>query len=252
MIRRPDPRRDQRGYTLVELVIAAGIFVVITVVVVGVLVSVLNSSSKVAAQRSVQQDIRVNVEEVARTARSSQIDYDFYKKAAAEGQTECTLPTNARGATVLPLFWNEATGAAKPDRKRVIFFFDDGAANDDTDGILYRYETDADAPTPSCGQLFASGAKTSLTTPDVATTEAKFFVSPLTDPYGSPCPGPVPNASCQLPRNTHPRVTMLITVQRSSNPTNISEQAEFSRTTIQTTVGTRAYPISGLYGREGS
>ncbi|MEX2043526.1 MAG: hypothetical protein WD926_01370 [Patescibacteria group bacterium] len=248
--------RDQSGYTLVELIFAATIFIIISVVAVGVLVSVLQSSSKTAAQRAVQQDIRVNIEEIARTARASGIDYEFYERNA--GQPRCaiddtpgsTLPT---GSNVLPLFWTEAVPGGEPNRKRVIFFFDAGVANDDFDGILYRYEADEGAPTLSCNQLFATvGSATTvrLTSPDVATTRAKFFVSPLSNPYGSPCPGPVPDVNCQLPRNTHPRVTMSVTVQTMVDPASVTEQSEFSQTTIQTTVGTRAYPITGLVGQQ--
>lgn len=256
---RPD-LRDQRGYTLLELIVAATIFIIITVVAVGVLVSVLQSSSKTAAQRSVQQDVRVNVEEIARTVRASSIDYEFYEKAAAQGQSRCTLPGGASpsGSNALPLFWTESVPGGEPNHKRVIFFFDSGSPDDDFDGAVYRYEANEGAPTLSCAQLFAtaatadsgSGPTARLTSPKVATARAKFFVSPLTNPYGSPCPGVVPDPTCQLPRNTHPRVTMTVTVQTLVDPVSVTEQSEFSRTTIQTTVGTRAYPITGLVGQQ--
>ena len=236
--------RGQQGYTLVELIIAAGIFIVISVAAVGVLVSVLQSSSKTAAQRSVQQDARVNIEEIARTVRSSSIDYDFYEKAATDGEPTCALPSNASGAKVLPLFWNESVAGGEPNHKRVIFFYDEGNPDDATDGAIYRYESAEETPTPTCDAVFSSGEKVRLSSENVITTNTRFFVSPLASPYENPCADKA--SLCQVRRNTHPRVTMVIAVESLNGPVGIDEQADFSQTTLQTTVSTRAYPITGL------
>ncbi|MDP9212248.1 MAG: prepilin-type N-terminal cleavage/methylation domain-containing protein, partial [bacterium] len=98
--------RDQRGYTLIELVVSSTIFILLAVVVVGVLVSVSQSSSKTAAQRKVQQDVRVNIEEVARTVRTSKIDYAFYRENA--GDARCRLPGDATGSRALSLLQTKA------------------------------------------------------------------------------------------------------------------------------------------------
>lgn len=218
--------------------------------------SVLQSSSKTAAQRSVQQDARVNLEEVARTVRASSIDYEFYAKAEDEGQPRCAISgylsettgtTEITGSKALPLFWSEAIPGGS-QQKRVVFFFDEGSPTDNTDGAIYRYETDAGAPTPSCDDVFGAADKVRLSAQNVAATRVKFFVSPLSSPYNDPCA--IKNSLCQVRRNTHPRVTILMTFRTpEENPQNISSQSKFSETTLQTTIGTRAYPITGLVGQ---
>jgi type II secretory pathway pseudopilin PulG len=251
MVRLPKLRehlRSQHGYTLVELIVAATMFIVISVVAVGVLVSVLNSSSKTAAQRSVQQDARVNIEEIARTVRSSSLDYEFYEKADADGQTQCQLPANATGSNVLPLIWNESVPGGEPNRKRVIFFYDDGSPADDSDGAVYRYEAADTSPVPSCAQLFSTADKVRLTADNIAVTLTKFFVSPLANPYKNACP--TLNSLCQVRRNTHPRATIVMTVRTSAALASLANQSQFSQTTVQTTVGTRAYLITGLVGQQ--
>ncbi|MDP9212249.1 MAG: hypothetical protein M3N59_03160, partial [bacterium] len=114
---------------------------------------------------------------------------------------------------------------------------------------LYRYENSSDAAAPTCDELFAFAGNVRLTADNVAVTGTRFFVSPLTDPEGPPCPGAVPNATCQLPKNTHPRVTVSVTVRTRDAVLGSGPQAEFSETVLQTTVGSRAYPISGLVGQ---
>ncbi len=245
--------RDQRGYTLVELVVSSTIFILLAVVVVGVLVSVTQTSSKTAAQRKVQQDARVNIEEVARAVRTSRIDYSFYRENA--GDARCRLPGDATGSRALPLLQTVAGPANTPDDStRVVFFYDPGTAANGSEGALYRYENSADATAPTCNELFASADKVRLTADNVAVTATRFFVSPLTDPDGADCPGAVPNASCQLPKNTHPRVTVSATVRtKQAVALTPNEQAETSETVLQTTVGSRSYPIENLSGQsEGS
>lgn len=229
----------------------------ISVAAVGVLVSVLQSSSKTAAQRSVQQDARVNIEEIARTVRASSIDYAFYKKAEDENQARCAISgyvnettgtTEINGSIALPLFWSEAVaGGGGALQKRVVFFYDGGSPTDDTDGAIYRYETDAGAPTPSCDDVFGSADKVRLSAQNVAASRMKFFVSPLSSPYKDTCA--IKNSLCQVRRNTHPRVTILMTVRTPDEPDDAASQSKFSETTLQTTIGTRAYPITGLVGQ---
>lgn len=251
MAGRRNPGQGQGGYTLIELIVAASIFILISVIAVGVLVSILRSSSKTAAQRSVQQDARVNIEEIARTVRASSVDYAFYDKAAAENEPNCRITSDATGTRTLALLKTEAVPGDDPIRKRVIFFYVTGDGDDITDNALYRYEATEETPTPSCEDVFGNEDRVRLTADNVATTDARFFVSPLSNPYGTRCSGSPPSAGCQRPRNTHPRVTLTVTVRTFKQAIDFNQQADFSQTTLQTTVGTRAYPITGLVGQPG-
>ncbi len=240
--------QDQRGYTLVELIVSSMIFILISIVAVGVFVSVSQTSSKTAAQRKVQQDVRVNIEEVARTIRSSKVDYAFYRESSSDPR--CRLPTDGTGSRAVSLIQTQAGPSNTPVDTRIIFFYDPGSTPAQGTGALYRYETSADAPTPACGDLFAAdNGKVRLTADNVAVTGTRFFVSPVVDPAGPACANPA-NQACQLPKNTHPRVTVSVTVRTIGVfATNVNEQSQFSETTLQTTVGSRAYPISGLVGQ---
>ncbi|MEJ7662385.1 MAG: hypothetical protein WKG07_23865 [Hymenobacter sp.] len=54
----------------------------------GSFLSVSSSANKAGAQRKVQQDVRFNIEEIARQSRSSSVNYDFYSK---NGSSACAL-----------------------------------------------------------------------------------------------------------------------------------------------------------------
>ncbi len=236
--------KDQRGYTLVELIAAMTIFAIISVVVLGALVTVIQSSTKVSAERKVQQDARYSIEAIARQTRSASIDYAFYTQNA--GDARCAFsPAGSNSTKTLALLFTQAGEANAPATQRLIFFYSNNA--------IWRYQNSASTPTPTCtgpSSIFAaaSGAQ-QITATDVTVTQLAFYISPNQNPYDqTTCPvGSA--ADCNIARNTHPRVTILMTAQSVGAGVGVSQQAKTGTTTVETTVGSRAYPIKTLLGQ---
>lgn len=240
---------DERGYTLVELAVAMLIFLIASVVVLGALVTVIQSSTKTTADRRSQQDARYSIEEIARQARSATIDYQFYVKNA--GDARCAFsPAGSNSTKALALVITEADSASGPSSKRMVFFQDNNA--------VWRYQNNVATLSPTCDEVFtapvdqASGPSKSKitassgTATDVMVPLLTFYVSPNQNPYdkATPC-----GAACQLARNTHPRTTILMTVQITGAGAGVSRQSKSGITTLQTTVGSRAYPVTTLLGQ---
>lgn len=230
---------DQRGYTLIELIAAMTIFLIVLITSTAAFVSVSTSANKATAQRHVQQDARYNLEGVVRQVRAASIDYGFY--AANANAPGCRLADR----TLLPLLTTEAdpaTGA--PITKRLIYFYNNGydAQNTSTQtGYLVQYADANTNNTPSCatvlsGSLPAGATRTTLTQGNVNVTKASFIVTPTEDPTN-------PNSQL-VARNVHPRVTMLLTVQTISSGQGVTAQSKLSALTVETTVSSRAIPLS--------
>lgn len=249
-----NPLQDQRGYTLVELVVAMTIFVLISVVVLGALVTVIRSSTKTSAQRQVQQDARYSIEEIARQARSASIDYQFYTQNAADPRCGfSSASSNATGA--LALVSSEANESGAPVSKRLVYFYDADSSHTPSHPAIYRYQNSVATLTPSCASIFgapldaASGpSKSKITASNVDVSPLTFYISPNQDPSTKTLCA-AGDTDCNVARNTHPRVTILMTVQTIGSGVGAVKQSKTGLTTLQTTVGSRAYPVKTLLGQ---
>lgn len=237
--------RSQGGYTIVELIAAMSIFALISVAVIAALISIMQSSTKTGAERRTQQDARYGIEEIARQSRSASIDYAFYVQNA--GDARCafgTVGSQPNSTKALALVFTESDEANAPVSKRLIFF-QEGEA-------IYRFENNVGSPTPSCDSVFAAptGAssgptKSKITSNKVTVPTLTFYLSPNQDPYAqTAC-----DTNCQIARNTHPRVTILMTTQIVGSGTGVNQQTGSGVTTLQTTVGSRSYPSEQLLGQ---
>jgi prepilin-type N-terminal cleavage/methylation domain-containing protein len=234
--------RSQAGYTLVELIGAMTIFALIMVVAIGAFVTLSGSATKTGAQRRVQQDSRYNIEELARQTRSSSIDYAFYKNTT---DPRCTL----EGRQTLALFFTEASEGNAPVTRRLIYYWVP-AADASHVGEMYKYESNDSSSTPSCGDIrdvplpeSGSPSRIKATSESIDVKALAFYISPVADPYAPP------SADCtEVCRRTHPRVTMVITARFEGPGIGVSSQSKASTVTIETTVGSRAYPFDKTIG----
>lgn len=242
--------KSQRGYSIIELIGAAMIFLLITIVVIGALVSVMRSSNRTGAERRSQQEARYSVEEIGRQTRSSSIDYAFYAQA---GGTQCAFGLNGdqNASRVLALIFTESDEANAPVTKRMVFFQSNNA--------VYRYENNIGTATPTCDQVFAAPEtpagpdgerKTRITAETVTVPTLNFYISPNQDPYDqNPCPTGSAESPCLIARNTHPRMTLLMTAQVTGSGTGVAQTTGTGVTTIQTTINSRVYQASELLGQ---
>lgn len=220
--------RDQRGFTLIELLMASTIFTIVLISATGAFVSVSRSSTKVSAQRTVQQDARFNLEEVQRAVRSSQIDYGFYEKAVTENQVACQIGANNR-STVLALLMTESDAVTR----RVIFFYRQASGI----GSLVKYTDNNLSVTPACAPVLAATN---------VVTNARLNVSSLQFTI-TPSQSPLKTTTMTHLRKIHPRVATVMTVATQNAPG--TNQARRGAVTVGTTASTRSYALNQVYGQ---
>ena len=82
--------RRARGFTLIEVLIAASIFTTVSLISLNIFVNVIRTQRRVSLDNAMYEDARVMMERIAREVRSNTIDYEeYYNKA--------TLKTNPYG-----------------------------------------------------------------------------------------------------------------------------------------------------------
>jgi type II secretory pathway pseudopilin PulG len=76
---------QQKGFTLVEAIVAIGLFTVVMVIAIGALLSVSDASKKSQAQRQVIDNVSFMLEDIARTVRAA-----AEVGCATPSQTDCS------------------------------------------------------------------------------------------------------------------------------------------------------------------
>ena len=75
--------RKARGFTLAEVLIAATIFTIVSLVGVTVFVNVIRIQHRVFLENAIYEDARVMMERISREIRSNTVDYEeYYSKAS--------------------------------------------------------------------------------------------------------------------------------------------------------------------------
>lgn len=93
MLRKP----GQKGFTLIEAVVATSVFAFVISAVLGVYISVTQLDSKTRAQRAVTQNARYVMEYLAKEIRNGQIDFDSYPSGNTSGVDQDLYIINQAG-----------------------------------------------------------------------------------------------------------------------------------------------------------
>ncbi len=158
----------QKGFTLIEMLIAMSIFVMIVIIVVNVYIVITNSQRKTIATQRVLDDVRYLLDAVAQNVRLSTIDYSFY-----ESKTIDLHPLITDDDYVLALV-NQA-------QQLVLFRRSSGApgANDGLgDKVQYCMEE-----TPGICDLADESVWTNITPASVQITDLRFIITPSANPF---------------------------------------------------------------------
>ncbi len=83
--------RGKGGYTLIELLISVGIFILTTTAVTGIFFSSVRAQKEVALRQKLVADLQFSVEQIARDIRLMTVDYPAY---AGSGGLPLVQPTN--------------------------------------------------------------------------------------------------------------------------------------------------------------
>lgn len=145
-----------RGFTLVELIVALGLFITVSFIAAGALLSIVDSNRKANAIRTTMDNLNFALESMTREIRTgSSFDCGF-----SGGQSNCPLSSG---------------GASR-------FSFIDQSG----DTVTYSTTSDAQYPREDVIYVTTKGEKSPLTAADVSVTNLRFFVSHVGDSTSQP------------------------------------------------------------------
>lgn len=85
--------KNREGFTLVEVLIAALIFTIVSLIAINVFVNVIRIQRRVALENAIYEDARVMMERISREIRENTVDYEeYYNKASDFEIGFTTLP----------------------------------------------------------------------------------------------------------------------------------------------------------------
>jgi len=78
-------KKTKKGFTLVELIIATGIFAVFLTSIVTVIVDIYRSSRRITLEYQIYQDLRIMVKQISTLLENNTLDYEEYYRDAVGG-----------------------------------------------------------------------------------------------------------------------------------------------------------------------
>ncbi len=144
---------DNRGLTLMEILVVMGIFSMTVTVTSGIFLLSNQAQRRVLALSTAQSDLRFAMEAIVREVRGGQIDYEAYEGS----QGGISLPSPR-------LLLRSASGS-------------------DLEFYSETSPTICPTSTASCLAVKVNGVAQSLTSPGVVLDKLVFYVSPGNDPF---------------------------------------------------------------------
>ena len=191
--------KRQRGFTLVEMMVAVTVFATASVIITDLFLSFNRTQRRAQSSQAIQNDARVLMANIVDKIRSSEIDYSVYTPTVANPETELFL-----------------------------------VANDGTNYVIRRSDTvfsntvcPSAASTP-CLEISADGGSTysPMTSERLKVIGVQFYIAPIESP--------TVQSGGNFTYNVQPRVTFTLGLQGVT-----SQAAEQGTTFIQTTVSSR-------------
>lgn len=184
-------RNDQRGFTLLELLIASSIFTTALIIAVSLFSSVMRSQQRIHTYTKLQGDARFVIEQIARSIRLDSIDYEWQDNIKIPDDQIATLDTNGIRRVYRSYFkGNNGTYACSGDAG-VENIWVIGVCEQDT-----KTQSDDWCRWPADREPWRCGPHTHFTqlTPDNITIDDFFaFITPGSDPNKPP---PTKNEDC--------------------------------------------------------
>lgn len=146
---------SQRGFTLLEMTIALGIFVVLITLTLGIYSSSLKAERRTVQISKLQQEAQLIMEIIAKEIRSSKVDYAFYPGSVVDpvnGQSQLALLDKSGHETV------------------------------------FRFNSSNDALEVCTQNCAGSGVFTAIPPQDVVIQDLTFFITPAANPFSLDAP----------------------------------------------------------------
>lgn len=147
--------RTNRGFTLVELIVAVGLFVIVMVVCVGALLSLVNANRKAQALQSVINNVNIALDGIVRSARMGSVYHGAGGDASCGGNDYATARDCVNGGTV---FAFEPYGNTSADQPWIYSF------EEDSNGVGRIYKS------------VGGGTPIAITAPEVSIDDVQFYV----------------------------------------------------------------------------
>lgn len=112
-------KKQKRGFTLVEVLIASTIFTILSIMATQVFVSVVRIQNRIILENQIYEDARFMMEKIAREVRNNTIDYEEYYRENCANDTACNALTNRETFGSLTgcyaqQFYHPGTGGTDP------------------------------------------------------------------------------------------------------------------------------------------
>jgi prepilin-type N-terminal cleavage/methylation domain-containing protein len=95
--------RTKKGFTLVELIIATGIFAIFLTSIVTLLVDIYRSTRRIILEDQIYQDQRIMIKQIADLLENNTIDYEEYRRDAVGG----SLYTKSKPGDPIPYSYGD-------------------------------------------------------------------------------------------------------------------------------------------------
>lgn len=133
----PCAPRVKKGFTLVEVLIAASIFTIVSLIGVTIFVNVIRIQRRVSLENAIYEDARVMMERIAREVRENTVDYEeYYNKALDQ-----TNPYGNRYGCYAKRFYNPGTGGNGSGDGNFGALCSDGSKPQDEPGCIINKNT---------------------------------------------------------------------------------------------------------------
>ncbi|MBI4087781.1 type II secretion system protein [Candidatus Kaiserbacteria bacterium] len=145
----------QAGFTLIELIVAVGLFAIVMVVCVGALLSLVNANRKAQALQSVINNVNIALDGIVRSARMGSVYHGAGGDASCGGSDYTTPHDCSNGGTT---FAFEPYGNTSADQPWTYSF------SEDANGVGRIYKSES------------GGTPIAITAPEVSIDDLKFYV----------------------------------------------------------------------------
>lgn len=153
--------KDNIGFTLLEITVALGVFVVLFTLTLGIYSTTLKTERRTVQMSKLQKEAQLIMEVLAKKIRTNKINYDFYIGQSVDvnnGESYLALLDNVNNETV--------------------FHFDNSSHS-------------IEVCSESCGTELSPGTFNAIPASDVLIDSLTFFITPSTDPFINPTSYPV-------------------------------------------------------------
>jgi len=189
--------KEKLGFTLVEMIVALGIFSVATTYAIGIFVQSNSVQKRTANLQRLVADARYTLEVMAREVRLGHIDYQYYQD---QGISLDAMPLTQEGAIL-------------------------AVRDADNNQILFRRALAQSSR--YVAQVYAGGAWLDVTPEDLSVERLSFYISPAQDPFIWD------SGLVDYPSDQQPLVTIVLET-KSLHPDLETEKISHLQTTIAT------------------